>query len=139
MNRFDRLYRLHHALKLARYPIAGRLLQEGLDHCSRVTLHRCIEEMRLYYGAPIVYVRKAGGYCYQQSDDNPWELPGLWFNASELQALIVMQEMLGRMETGILNQQLGPVRKPIDELLAKGSGRQNPEQIAELIRVIPIG
>lgn len=50
-----------------------------------------------------------------------------------------MQEMLGGMETGILNQQLGPVRKPIDELLAKGSGRQNPEQIAELIRVIPIG
>ena len=124
MDRFDRIYVLHKELRNARYPVPGQVLQQRLE-CSRATLNRIIEDMRNFVGAPIAYDRKANGYHYTQSGEHPYELPGLWFNASELYALLAVQQLLNQTQPGLLDKHLSPLRKRIEKILATkhlGSG-----------------
>lgn len=124
MDRFDRIYALHKELYSARYPVSGRVLQQRLE-CSRATLTRIIEDMRDFFGAPIQYNREANGYHYAQEGDHPYELPGLWFNASELYALLAVQQLLNQAQPGLLDTHLSPLRKRIEKILATkhlGSG-----------------
>ncbi|MEQ6341272.1 MAG: YafY family transcriptional regulator [Gammaproteobacteria bacterium] len=116
MDRFDRIYALHKELRNARYPVPGQIFQQRLE-CSRATLNRIIEDMRNFIGAPIVYDRKANGYHYTQSGEHPYELPGLWFNASELYALLAVQQLLNQTQPGLLETHLSPLRKRIETIL----------------------
>lgn len=116
MDRFDRIYALHKELRNARYPVPGQILQQRLE-CSRATLNRIIEDMRNFIGAPIAYHRQANGYHYTQSGANPYELPGLWFNASELYALLAVQQLLNQTQPGLLETHLSPLRKRIETIL----------------------
>ncbi len=116
MDRFDRIYALHKELRNARYPVPGQILQQRLE-CSRATLNRIIEDMRNFIGAPIAYDRKANGYHYTQSGEHPYELPGLWFNASELYALLAVQQLLNQTQPGLLETHLSPLRKRIETIL----------------------
>ena len=86
MDRFDRIFELNRILQTARYPVSRQRLEEALE-CSRATVKRLIEEMRLYLNAPIVYDRKLNGYRYDAAEGGMYQLPGLWFNASELHPL----------------------------------------------------
>lgn len=127
MDRFDRIYQLHHLLANARLPVPRRRIQEELE-CGERTAKRIIQAMRDYLGAPIVYDRERNGYHYN-TRLGEFELPGLWFNASELQALLLMQQLLHQVEPGLLDPQLNPVRQRIDRLLNQqhisGSGVQD--------------
>jgi predicted DNA-binding transcriptional regulator YafY len=68
--------------------------------------------------APIVFDREHGGYQYQRDAKIAmFELPGLWFTAQELQALIVFDRLLGNLEPGLLNDHLAPFSKRLAELL----------------------
>lgn len=116
MDRFDRIYALHKELRNARYPVPGQILQQRLE-CSRATLNRIIEDMRDFIGAPISYNRQANGYHYTQSGEHPYELPGLWFNASELYALLAVQQLLNQTQPGLLETHLSPLRKRIETIL----------------------
>ena len=133
MDRFDRIFELNRILQAARLPVSRRRLEEELE-CSRATVKRIIEDMRLYLNAPIVYDRDRGGYLYDQSEGQMYELPGLWFNASELYALLTVQQLLSGVQPGLLDQHLRPLQKRIDSLLAlqpTGSGR-----IADRVRIL---
>ena len=127
MDRFDRIYQLHHLLANARLPVPRRRIQEELE-CGERTAKRIIQAMRDHLGAPIVYDRERNGYHYD-TRLGEFELPGLWFNASELQALLLMQQLLHQVEPGLLDPQLEPVRQRIDRLLNQqhisGSGVQH--------------
>ena len=116
MDRFDRIYQLHHLLAGARVPVSRQRIEQELE-CSRATAKRIIEAMRLYLGAPIEYDRERNGYHYTAHAAESFELPGLWFNGSELQALLLMQQLLHQVQPGLLDPQLDPIRKRIDELL----------------------
>jgi proteasome accessory factor C len=116
MDRFDRIFELNRILQGARRPVSRRRLEEELE-CSRATVKRIIEDMRLYLNAPIVYDRELGGYRYDQAEGEMYELPGLWFNASELHALLTVQQLLAGVQPGLLDQHLKPLQKRIDELL----------------------
>lgn len=118
MDRFDRYYTLHSMLRSARRPVAGKLLQEKLQ-CSRHTLRRVIEKMCAYLHAPIEYDRRANGYYYARTGEHPYELPGLWFNASELYALRAAHELLATTQPGLLDHHLAPLRQRIEEILDK--------------------
>jgi proteasome accessory factor C len=93
VDRFDRIFELNRILQGARRPVPRRRPQEELE-CSRATVKRIIEDMRLYLNAPIVYDRECNGYRYDQGEGEMYELPGLWFNASELHALLSVQHLL---------------------------------------------
>lgn len=118
MDRFDRIYALHGLLRDARRPVAGKLLQENLQ-CSRATLARIIEHMCAYLHAPIDYDRRANGYYYARNGEHPYELPGLWFNASELYALRAAHQLLTTAQPGLLDHHLAPLRQRIEEILDK--------------------
>ena len=116
MDRFDRIFDLNRIFQGARHPVSRRRLQEELE-CSRATVKRIIEDMRLYLNAPIVYDRERNGYCYDQSEGEMYELPGLWFNASELHALLSVQQLLADVQPGLLDPHLKPLQRRIDDLL----------------------
>lgn len=85
--------------------------------CSRATIKRVIEEMRDYLGAPIVYDRKQNGYFYDDQAGHPYSLPGLWFNASEIYALLTVQQLLADIQPGFLEPHIAPLRKRIEQIL----------------------
>lgn len=96
MDRFNRIYRLHRLLKQHRHPLSHRRIQDHLE-CSRATVTRIIEELRDYLGAPLVYDRQTNGYRYDEACGPAYELPGLWFSAEELQALLACRHLLGNI------------------------------------------
>jgi predicted DNA-binding transcriptional regulator YafY len=116
MDRFDRIFELNRILQAARHPVSRKRLEEELE-CSRATVKRIIEDMRLYLNAPIVYDREHNGYRYDQSEGDMYELPGLWFNASELHALLTVQQLLADVQPGLLEPMLKPLQQRIDALL----------------------
>jgi predicted DNA-binding transcriptional regulator YafY len=116
VDRFDRIFELNRILQNARHPVSRRRLEEELQ-CSRPTVKRIIDDMRLYLNAPIVYDRERNGYRYDHREGAMYELPGLWFNASELHALLSVQQLLQAVQPGLLDQHLKPLQKRIDELL----------------------
>jgi len=95
--------------------LSGAEIDQQLE-CSRATRNRCIEDMRDYLNAPIIYDRQQGGYRYN-GDESHWELPGLWFRPVELQALLVMQQLLRDLQPGLLSQPLAPVQTRFNKLL----------------------
>jgi predicted DNA-binding transcriptional regulator YafY len=46
-----------------------------------------------------------------------WSLPGLWFSASELYALLAAQKLLADIEPGILARQVSPLQAQLLALL----------------------
>jgi len=116
MDRFDRIFELNRILQNARRPVSRRRLEEELE-CSRATVKRIIDDMRLYLNAPIIYDRDYNGYRYDQAEGEMYELPGLWLNASELHALLCVQQLLADVQPGLLDPVLKPLQKRIDELL----------------------
>lgn len=131
MDRFDRIYRLHTILKYRRTPVSHKALREHLE-CSRATVTRIIEELRDFLGAPIVYDRERNGYRYDEPPDGPaYELPGLWFSAEELQALLACQHLLDNIGPGLLQEPIAHLQKRMERLLAltPGAARPDPAKI----------
>ena len=117
MDRFDRIYDLHKLLSSSRYPVSREKIEQELE-CSRATAKRIIDSMRLYLDAPIKYDRALNGYYYDRKQESLYELPGLWFNASELHALLSVQQLLASVQPGLFDKQLEPLKHRIDRLLA---------------------
>jgi len=117
LDRFDRIYALHRQLAGRRVPVSEKELEAALE-CSRATVIRTIGAMRNFLNAPIEYDRERNGYHYATAAaSEPWELPGLWFSASELQALLALEHLLADLSPGLLADELGPFRQRIETLL----------------------
>jgi predicted DNA-binding transcriptional regulator YafY len=116
MDKFDRIFQLHAILRSRRTPVAFEDLKSKLE-CSKSTLHRAIATLTDRLHAPVVFDPDAGGYRYADSKGIPaFELPGLWFTAHELQALAVIQRLLKDVGGGLLEENLRPLSKRLDEL-----------------------
>lgn len=83
---------------------------------SKSTVLRAISTMKTYLNAPIVFDRSVGGYKYDATTGETYELPGLWFNASELQALAIIQRLLQDAGGGILFEHLAPIQSRLEQL-----------------------
>ncbi len=136
MDRFDRIFELNRIFQAAHQPVSRRRLEEELE-CSRATVKRLIEDMRRYLNAPIVYDRERDGYRYDRRGGAMYELPGLWFNASELHALVMAQQLLAEVEPGLLDQQLRPLQRRIDRLL--DLEQAGSDGLAGRVRVSQVG
>lgn len=135
MDLFDRIYRLHAVLRKSRYPVSHRRLEDELE-CKRATVNRIIKEMRLYLGAPIQYDRARNGYILAQGEDGPYELPGLWFSARELHALLAAHQLLANVEPGLLEVELAPLRGRIEQILqSRGTTRGEVGRRIRLLRM----
>lgn len=135
MDKFDRIYRLHNVLRGRRTPIARAELRQHLDNCSEPTIYRLIRNLREYLGAPLEYDEERGGYLYRRDGEGgAYELPGLWFNARELQALAVFERLFETLEPGLLGEHLEPLARRIDELVSHQ--RLGLSEAARRIRVL---
>ena len=135
MDLFDRIYCLDRVLRQSRYPVAHSTLQEKLE-CSRATINRIIRDMRDFLGAPIQYDRKTEGYHYAQTGDHPYDSPGLWFNASELHALLTVQHLLAEIQPGLLESHIAPLRERIERILkSKGTAQGDTTKRIRILRM----
>ena len=109
MDKFDRIFQLHAILASRRTAIPLADLMARLE-CSKSTLLRAINTLKNQLNAPVVFDAAAGGYKYGNPEGQAFELPGLWFNANELQALAIMQRLLKDAGGGLLEEHLGRSR-----------------------------
>ena len=94
-----------------------------------------IRVLRDVLGAPIKHTDKPNGYYYERTaEGGTYELPGLWFNARELQALLVFERLVENLEPGLLSEHLQPLSNRIGELL--NSKRLGLSEAARRIRVL---
>lgn len=125
MSRPERLARIERLLR-NRGVVARRELLAELE-ISRATLKRDLEFLRSRLGAPIEYDAGAGGYRLANARGGAQhELPGLWFDESELYSLLMAHQLLTGLDSdGLLARHLQPLLERIQRLLGatdSGSG-----------------
>jgi predicted DNA-binding transcriptional regulator YafY len=137
VERTERFYRIQNLLRSRHYVSTTEFMTElGV---SRATFKRDLEYLRDRMHAPIEYDRDHEAYRLDLSakDSAVWQLPGLWFSAEELLALLTMDRLLGDLQPGVLTELIGPLRKRLRELLE--SGEHKAEDIARRIRILAMG
>ena len=130
------ILQLHQLLRGRRTALSLDSIMQQLE-CSRATAFRAIREMRDHLRAPLEYDRTQSGYRYS---DQRFELPGLWFSAKEILALLALQKALADLGAGLLDSQLAPLRQRIEKLLESehlGSGETHRIRILPLAARIP--
>ena len=131
-----RLYRIE-ALIRSRGHASFRTLQEALE-VSPATLKRDLEYLRSRLGAPIEYDRDLNAYRFGKGYAGPrHELPGLWFDESELYSLLTAQQLLAGLDSdGLLSRHLQPLLDRIQHLLASGGGRETAERLTQRVKIV---
>jgi len=105
--------------------------------CSGATVYRIIKAMKDYLGAPIEWIADPGGYVYLPSEDGrTYQLPGLWFSASEIQALAILQRLLHGLGPGLLEEHLSSLAARLDELIAHK--RLRLSEVASRLRILSV-
>ena len=94
MERTERFYKIDRLLRDNRSVPLERFLE--VLSVSKATFKRDIEYMRDRMSAPIVWDRELRGYVFEENveDHQAYELPGIWFNQSEIFALLSMESLL---------------------------------------------
>ena len=137
MDRLERLYRIHSLLRSRRL-VTTRQFLDDLE-ISRATFKRDLDVLRDRLRAPVVYDHQQEAYRYDDTvaDSALWQLPGLWFTADELRALLTMDQLLADLQPGVLSELIGPIRSRLRELME--SGEHTVEEVARRIRVLTMG
>jgi len=137
----DRTERFHviHTLLSARPSVGFQELLDRLE-VSRATLKRDLQYLRDRLNAPIVWDPDLRGYRFDsgRTVGDPYELPGIWFTADEIHALLTMQQLLAGLDAGGL---LGPHVQPLMARLTTllDSGRQSADEVRSRVKLIAMG
>lgn len=127
--RFHLIRRLLHA----RRSVSLRELLAALE-VSRATLFRDLAYLRDRMQFPIEFDPDSNRYRLDPKAERH-ELPGLWFSAAEIHALLTMQQLLANLDTGgLLGPHIEPLRERLDTLLETGS--HPAENVTRRIRII---
>lgn len=135
MDRTERFYLIERLLT-ERGCMSLHQLTDALG-ISRATLMRDLGYLRDRLRTPVVFDRDRGGYRLERCDGERSSLPGLWFNASEIQALLAMQHLLRDIEPGILAGHVAPLERRLRLLL--GEGGFAPDTVMQRVRLVPLG
>lgn len=110
-------------------------LQQRLE-VSRATLHRDLRDLRERMQVPIVCDRETGTYRIDSSIER-YELPGAWFSAGEIHALLSMQQLLNAFDSGgLLAEHVGPLRQRLLGMLE--SATDSADDIARRVRILSV-
>jgi predicted DNA-binding transcriptional regulator YafY len=137
MDRTERIHKIDQMLT-ARGTVSTADFLADLE-ISAATLKRDLEYMKSRLNAPIMWNREYNGYCFDKTQKGgpKYELPGLWFNDSELHALMTMQELLHNVQPGLLEPHLQPLRSKLQAILA--SLKDSPQEIEKRVRIFAAG
>lgn len=103
---------------------------------SLATLKRDLAYMRDRLNAPIEWDSTQRGYRFSIDAGamKHYSLPGLWFNASEIHALLTMQHLLSTLQPGILAPHIQPLLLRLRALL--GEGDRSSDEIEHRVRIL---
>jgi len=140
MDRTERFYKIDQLLAERRV-VPFEDLQSALE-VSRATLKRDLLYLRDRLNAPIVWDRAARGYRYVGQGASSgaraggqFELPGLWFNAQEIHALLTMQHLLASLDRGgLLGSHVRPLMARLNGLM--GTADDTAEEVRKRVRII---
>lgn len=135
MSNNERIYRIDQLLN-DRKVVSFQELLDRLE-VSPATLKRDLAYMRDRLNVPIVYDKEHNGYRFESTTDN-YELPGLWFSAEEIYALLAMEHLLVNLDAGgLLGKQIKPLRSRLLAMLDDGDN--SLEEIKKRVRIEKIG
>src|SRR3954465_1380510 len=119
MDRLERFYKIDQLLK-ERKVVSFATFKDELG-MSRASVKRDLEYMRSRFNAPIEYDRDMNGYRFGKPRSGPrYELPGLWFNAAEVHALLTSLQLLSGLQPGLLARQVNPLAERLRAILGRG-------------------
>lgn len=129
----ERIYIIDQMLAARRVVTISQLL-ERLE-VSLATLKRDLSIMRDRMQAPIVFDKELGGYRYEKQDQaSKFELPGLWFSAEEIHALMTTHHLLSNLDTGgLLGGHIKPLLSRLTALL--GAADNSIEEVQKRVRI----
>ena len=134
MDRTERFYIIDQLLQMRRSTSTQLLMSElGV---SRATVKRDLAYMRDCLFAPIIWDSCIQGYRYKEPDPGfpRFSLPGLWFNSSELHALLTMEHLLEQLQPGSLTSHVEPLRKRVHKILEQGD--HSVEELVRRVRIV---
>ena len=134
MNSTERLHKIHHMLTQRQIVTTEQFVSELQVSVS--TLKRDLTFLRDRLNAPVKFDYELGGYCFEKAQNvgPKYEMPGLWFNDSELHALLTMQKLLNSVQPGLLEPYLQPLQAKLQTILY--SMKDSPEEIANRIVIL---
>lgn len=137
MDRTERFYKIQRLLTERRV-VPRDVFLENLS-VSRATFKRDLEYLRDRIRMPIVWDRAQGGYRIDETDPDAHthQLPGLWFSAEEIHALLTMEHLLEGLQPGMLTNLVRPLVVRIRQIL--GTGDYTSAEVSRRIKIIQIG
>lgn len=140
MSQTERLYQIVRILEEALQPVPLDLFLSTLE-ISRASFKRDLDYLRDRMGAPIIWKRgstdQAEGYILEEANDGKAErygIRGMWFNPSEIYALLMMQHLAAGMEPGLLAGQVSGLMTRISLML--GSAADDPAEVRQRVRIM---
>jgi len=139
MGMTERLYKIDQMLSERRFVTFDELLARL--EISRATLKRDLAYMRDRLNAPIIFDRELRGYRFDKIGEKhnaQYELPGLWFSADEIHALLTMQHLLSNIDTGgLLGPHISPLLSRLTALLCTAN---NPaDEVQKRVKLEMVG
>jgi predicted DNA-binding transcriptional regulator YafY len=138
MDRTERFYKIDQLIGERKLVTFAELLE--VLEVSPATLKRDIQYLRDRLNCPLIWDREAGGYRFEESAARPgsqYELPGLWFNASEIHALLTMQHLMANLDQGgLLSPHIQPLMARLNGLL--GTADNSAEEVRKRVRIIGV-
>ncbi len=135
MDKWEKVVLFHRLLSRSTYSVPKEQILSELD-CSEATFHRIRSFMLSNLGAPIVFDRRYGGYRYDKTGDEPFELPGLWFTRNEIEALLCLDRAVESLHGSFFGDILAPVKKRFEPLLKAQKTRM--AVLRDRIKIVPI-
>lgn len=136
MARFESITQLYNVLKQARYPLTNKQLQEKLDR-SEASIERYISELRNTYSLKVRYDREYNGYKLENNIDDDIELPSHLFTTQEINALLLIEQIINDLEPGFLEEDTRAVKQHLANIRNKFTGNKKID--SQRIRMINIG
>lgn len=134
MNNTERIHKIHQMLTNRKVVTTEQFLSELQISVS--TLKRDLSFLKDRLNAPLIFDHEMGGYSFEgASPVGPkYEVPGLWFNDSELHALMTMQKLLSDVQPSLLTPYLQPLQSKLQAILC--SMKDSPEEIANRVLIL---
>jgi len=133
VDRTERFYKIEHLLRERKVVTRAQFLT-ALE-VSPATFKRDLEYMRERLHAPIAWNADKGGYEFDGNGRRKVELPGLWFNPSEIHALLTMEALLGELQPGLLAAHVAPLKARLEMLLEEG--QVEAAEVRKRVRMSP--
>jgi predicted DNA-binding transcriptional regulator YafY len=135
MERHERFRKIGRLFRKHRVLTTKRLIDElGV---SVATVKRDLDYLRDMFEWPISqWNSEEQGYVLED-DEHALELPGLWFSAAEIHALLTMQHLLKDLQPGLLEERLRPIQARLRRLMEHGG--HSADAIEQRVKLITLG